>query len=90
MSAIKNCPNCGAVVTSNKCEYCGTIFYDIGDIATLDEHLLGNIRNLKTYVSNFEVIPCYIDMPVRRDQKGQMVTVKPKVKHKITITLIEF
>jgi len=21
-----NCPNCGAVITGDKCEYCGTIF----------------------------------------------------------------
>lgn len=21
-----NCPNCGAVITSNHCEYCGTVF----------------------------------------------------------------
>ena len=21
-----NCPNCGAVITGNKCEYCGTVF----------------------------------------------------------------
>lgn len=23
-----NCPNCGAPITGEKCEYCGTVFYD--------------------------------------------------------------
>ena len=27
-----NCPNCGAVITSTKCEYCGTDFMAISDI----------------------------------------------------------
>lgn len=26
---IGNCPNCGAQIVGNKCEYCGTIFDDI-------------------------------------------------------------
>lgn len=26
---ISNCPNCGAQIVGNKCEYCGTIFNDI-------------------------------------------------------------
>lgn len=26
---IGNCPNCGASIVGNKCEYCGTIFNDI-------------------------------------------------------------
>lgn len=25
---IGNCPNCGASIVGNKCEYCGTIFND--------------------------------------------------------------
>lgn len=24
--AFTNCPNCGAIITSSKCEYCGTDF----------------------------------------------------------------
>lgn len=27
-----NCPNCGAPITSEKCEYCGTLFYDFSAI----------------------------------------------------------
>ena len=25
---LTNCPNCGAPITSSKCEYCGTVFRD--------------------------------------------------------------
>ena len=27
-----NCPNCGAVIVSEKCAYCGTVFYDFSTI----------------------------------------------------------
>ena len=27
-----NCPNCGAVITSERCEYCGAIFYDFFNV----------------------------------------------------------
>lgn len=27
-----NCPNCGAPITSEQCEYCGTLFYDFANI----------------------------------------------------------
>lgn len=27
-----NCPNCGAVIVSEKCAYCGTVFYDFSVI----------------------------------------------------------
>lgn len=25
---LYNCPNCGAPITGDKCEYCGTVFMD--------------------------------------------------------------
>lgn len=34
-----NCPNCGAVRTGDKCEYCGTVF---------DSDLKSKIERLKT------------------------------------------
>ena len=27
-----NCPNCGAPITGIKCEYCGTMFFDMADL----------------------------------------------------------
>lgn len=29
---ILNCPNCGAPISSEKCPYCGTVFYDFSTI----------------------------------------------------------
>ena len=28
---MKNCPNCGAPITSSTCEYCGTVFPEMQD-----------------------------------------------------------
>lgn len=30
--SIRNCPNCGAPVVSNKCDYCGTYIFDFSQI----------------------------------------------------------
>lgn len=30
--SITNCPNCGASVVSNKCDYCGTYIFDFSQI----------------------------------------------------------
>lgn len=27
MNVLTNCPNCGAPITSCRCEYCGTVFH---------------------------------------------------------------
>lgn len=32
MKKLLNCPNCGAPVTSEKCEYCGAVFLDFAAI----------------------------------------------------------
>lgn len=32
MMSITNCPNCGAPVVSNKCDYCGTYIFDFSQI----------------------------------------------------------
>lgn len=31
-SGKRNCPNCGAPITSEKCPYCGAVFMDFGSI----------------------------------------------------------
>lgn len=36
MSGVSNCPNCGAILTGNKCDFCGTEIYDFTSIG--DEH----------------------------------------------------
>lgn len=34
-----NCPNCGAVITGDKCEYCGTVFDFNNKISSLEVEL---------------------------------------------------
>lgn len=33
----KSCPHCGAPITSDKCEYCGAVFYDFSAIDPTNE-----------------------------------------------------
>lgn len=42
---MTNCPNCGAVITGDKCEYCGTVFnikHDYDEVFTARDSM-GNI-----------------------------------------------
>lgn len=56
MQSNRNCPNCGAPITSYKCEYCGTVFssgYVVQDIKAtmkLDELLEKGYINVRTYL----------------------------------------
>lgn len=43
---MTNCPNCGAPVVADQCEYCGTVFRDrrkdlIDNTVTLQMHITG-------------------------------------------------
>lgn len=87
---MTNCINCGAILTSNKCEYCGTE-YD------LDKHnnvnLQGNTINDYTVelVINGEKIKFYIasidithNVDVDRDNDGHLYY-DGKKKRKLTL-----
>lgn len=50
---ISNCPNCGAPIVGNKCEYCGTIFNEQEDLY-LRLDLLHKIDQLKIKKRNLE------------------------------------
>lgn len=50
---ISNCPNCGAPIVGNKCEYCGTIFNGQEDLY-LRLDLLHKIGQLKIKKRNLE------------------------------------
>lgn len=45
-----NCPNCGAPIESEKCQYCGSIFIDFGTIETDIPFFLKIRHNDKTYI----------------------------------------
>lgn len=36
MANVSNCPNCGAILTRNTCDFCGTQIFDFTSIS--DEH----------------------------------------------------
>lgn len=66
MSKTRNCPNCGAVidVERNKCQYCGTSYYDLSCMSLNEPFYLQlnvgtpdkpNIILQKVYISNASI-----------------------------------
>lgn len=58
-NSVLNCPNCGAPITGTKCEYCGTMFYDMVNIDAdgrtfIRMRLNGQIVTFKAVVTNIE------------------------------------
>ena len=45
-----NCPNCGAPIVSDTCEYCGTKFFDFANIDINDESYIRLKINDKLYM----------------------------------------
>ena len=96
MSKGLNCPNCGAVITGSKCEYCGTRFYDFCDNETNIDlthgtHYLrlkiGNETMLvKAYCSTVQIdYNKVFTGNVGRNMKGDF----PSVKKKISLEFVE-
>ena len=57
---IYNCPNCGAVLESHKCSYCGTIIYDfanfeIGKIAYIRMKIGNSLNVFRARLTNVNV-----------------------------------
>ena len=73
MMSITNCPNCGAPVVSNKCDYCGTYIFDFSqismgeacwisvDLGDGNKHLLHVILNNASVDANYNEISYYAD-----------------------------
>lgn len=60
MNKITNCPNCGAVLDSHKCSYCGTIIYDfanfeIGKIAYIRMKIGDSLNVFRARLTNLNV-----------------------------------
>ena len=56
----ENCPQCGGTITGNKCDYCGTVFYDILNLSfdepTIMRFQMGGIyRSMLVKVASIEV-----------------------------------
>lgn len=55
----ETCPNCGAPITGERCDYCGAVFYDfsaidINDTSYIKIKVDGKIMIFKARVTNFE------------------------------------
>ena len=74
--AVLVCPNCGAPIRGDKCEYCGTRFYDFATI-DLNEPCLVRIRvnnhiiQGKMYVSDMSLTQ-YASRESARDMAGRL------------------
>ena len=49
-----NCPNCGAPITGDHCEYCGTVFVDVQELirenqVRLNELYMDAIKPMRNY-----------------------------------------
>lgn len=61
----KNCPQCGGTITGNKCDYCGTVFYDVLNLS-FDEPTIIRFKMGGTYKSMFVKVAS-IDIEIRDD-----------------------
>ena len=85
---MKNCINCGAPLTGNKCTYCGTMYNDSGVVAAFDENeytgtltIAGN--EYKVYLGRMEAFPIF--GIAGRDEKGRFQTTNGRLVHKFTL-----
>ena len=72
-----NCPNCGAPIQGEKCEYCGTIFYDLSliDISSpcfIKLKFNGLVFLSEMYVADLSFSPHETGI-VRRNIRGEMI-----------------
>lgn len=93
MSKTLNCPNCGAVITESKCEYCGTVFETKnlinlkGDNFKIELNVNG--EDILAYTSSVQVEYNHIFTNASRDINGCLLCDRPAVKRKISLDLIE-
>lgn len=90
-----NCINCGAVLTSNKCEYCGTVYetdsennINLGtdSVNGFTVTLTISGEKHKFYVSDVDVR--YVGGNIYYDENGNLCRKVPVAKRKLT--LIEY
>lgn len=95
MARPLNCINCGAILTSNKCEYCGTVYetdsennINLGtdSVNGLTVTLTISGEKHKFYVS--EVDLRYVGGEIYRDECGNLCREASVAKRKLT--LIEY
>lgn len=58
-SNLTNCPNCGAVITGKKCEYCETIFEFIEEGSNYSSNIKTATQPIKFGLSFEEVVEAF-------------------------------
>lgn len=85
---MTNCKNCGAVLKSNKCEYCGTEYPD-KIFTSCQEDMTDEINrifsNNRVYVEEVVREPIILDRG--RNENGELVPVK--MGYKKTVKLVQ-
>lgn len=84
MRDLLNCPNCGAPIDGEKCQYCGTVFYDFAAIDTdkpsyIKMRVNGKLimfkailTNVQMTVSSPEAYTFFDNRPIVVNQRNEM------------------
>lgn len=86
----KICINCGAPLTGNKCEYCGTEYGDQGFNGDLDAYsgeITVNGQTFRCYIGRIEIFPV-CSAGSGRTADGALIANPVATKRKLT--LIEY
>ena len=83
--SITNCPNCGAPVVSNKCDYCGTYIFDFSQISMGEPCWIsvdlgdGSKRLLHVILNNASVDANCNEISYYADSKVVRTLIKPDI-----------
>ena len=89
-----NCPNCGAPISGDRCEYCGTQFIDCTTIQPDKRFYLKFSPDGKktiicrVFLENLSTQTESETLDFGRDELGNMMTVTSSYTHRITATYV--
>lgn len=87
-----NCPNCGAPITGDRCEYCGTLFIDYTVMRPGEPFLIKfspdgeRIFVSEVYLESVNVRQDNSDMICSRDIDGRLLSMTGNMDKTITVT----
>lgn len=58
-----NCPNCGAPITGDHCEYCGTVFVDVQELIRENQVRENQVRLNELYMDTIKAMRNYTYTP---------------------------
>lgn len=92
--SIKNCPNCGAPVVSNKCDYCGTYIFDFSQIKMGEACWIsvdlgdGSKRLLHVILNDASVDVSHHDISYYADNRIVKTVIKPDITLDMSFNVI--